>query len=375
MTKKTKLVILIPVGAAILNGLGYLIAINLRTPTSAKGGAPLASAEERRTAPADQTPEAARGAQPGGGSTDDREREERALARKAAGVAALEAGDYDRAIAAFAQARSIAGDKAYVSELMRVAEDLAHRQPSARRVTPPSRPASPPPVVRSPPRSRVVEHVVAQEAPPPPPVDPPPPPVVALPPANSGLLLVTTTPRGLLVQVDDVPVDLTPTRASLKVGPHRVALLDGERKVYETTVEVRAGSPTTLLRDLSGVVAPSSPTRSATPTLAKEDISRVAPPPESAPPIRSAQAETSSPPSPSPPATAPVALTGALEITSPGLYGEVWVNGRPRGFPPLVADDLPPGPARVGVRVNGVEERSTTVAVRPGMTTSVRLGH
>jgi len=51
----------------------------------------------------------------------------------------------------------------------------------------------------------------------------------------SGLLLVTTTPRGLLVQVDDVPVDLTPTRASLRVGSHHVALFDGNRKIYETT--------------------------------------------------------------------------------------------------------------------------------------------
>jgi hypothetical protein len=183
--------------------------------------------------------------------------------------------------------------------------------------------------------------------------------------------LVTTTPRGLLVQVDDVPVDLTPTRASLTIGSHRVALFDGHRKVYETNVDVKAGAPTTLLRDLSAAAAPATGSNALAAPLAKEDVSRPASPGEGPAPVRLVQAAMASPP---PPPTA-AALTGALEITSPGLYGEVWINGRRWGFPPLHADDLPPGPTRIGVRVNGVEERSATVAVRPGLTTSVRLNH
>jgi hypothetical protein len=68
-----------------------------------------------------------------------------------------------------------------------------------------------------------------------------------------------------------------------------------------------------------------------------------------------------------------VSATGGLEVTSPGLYGEIWINGRPWGFPPVQARDLPSGPTRVAVRVNGVEERSAIVAVKPGLTTAVQL--
>lgn len=362
MTKKTKLVILIPVGAVLLNGLGYLIAINLRTPPPSKAADPALAPREAL--------EGGRADRQGERSPEEREREDRALARRAAGLAALEAGDYDRAIAAFAEARAAAGDKAYVAELMRVAEELARRPPPppARRAAAP-RPAKPSPVARWAGRSRPVERTeptVAQEPPPPPEAPPPPPPAPA-----SGLLLVTTTPRGLLVQIDEVPLDLTPTRASLKVGSHHVALFDGDNKVYETNVDVKPGTATTLLKDLSAAVAPATRPRSPLPSLAKED----APSPPAAAPLESPLTIRATPAEmpPLPPPRPRAAVTGALEITSPGLYGEVWINGRPWGFPPLRAGDLPAGPTRVGVRVNGIEERSATVAVVPGQTTAVRL--
>jgi hypothetical protein len=69
----------------------------------------------------------------------------------------------------------------------------------------------------------------------------------------------------------------------------------------------------------------------------------------------------------------PAPDTGALQITSPGLYGVVWVNGRPRGYPPLEVGDLGRGPAKVEVRVNGIERRGTTVVVAPGRITPVSL--
>ncbi|RKH59007.1 PEGA domain-containing protein, partial [Corallococcus llansteffanensis] len=62
-----------------------------------------------------------------------------------------------------------------------------------------------------------------------------------------------------------------------------------------------------------------------------------------------------------------------LEVTSPGLYGEVWINNRPYGFPPLSAQALPAGPARVEVRVNGEVKRRMTVEVEPGRSTRVRV--
>src|SRR5581483_5827069 len=139
---------------------------------------------------------------------------------------------------------------------------------------------------------------------------------------------------------------------------------DGDRKVYETNVEVRPGSPTTLLRDLSAELTPPPPPALAPAPFSKERLAD-----ESAGPGPTPIAQPSPATSPGrsrkvaaasaqvvPPPLAP--RTGSLDITSPGLYGEIWINGRPRGFPPLHAEDLPVGRARIGVRVNGVEQRS-----------------
>jgi len=374
MTKKTKLILLIPIGAVILNGIGYLVALNLKAPAKGDSASAETGAPERAAVTPEERPK------------EDRIKEEKAMARRAAGMAALEAGDYERALADFAEARALAGDRAYVSELLRVTEDLAHRPQAARRPVV-VRSAPPPPPPRSAGRFRIVDRSAPRESPPPSEA-----PAAAAPPAPvNGLLLVTTTPRGLLVQVDDVPVDLTPTRASVKVGSHRVALFDGDRKIYETNVEVKGGAPTTLLRDLS---AEATPARSTAPAavFAKEDGAGV-----QGQGIRPAAVVNTRAPTPATRAATAVASAGAAErpstvsartparrasslpatgdllITSPGLYGEVWINGRPWGFPPLRAEDLPAGPARVAVRVNGVEERTAVVAVKPGSTTTVEL--
>lgn len=383
MTKKTKLLILIPLLAAMLNGVGYLVAVNMRAkePERAAGAGGPAAPVSTRGLSDDLTRTAAKPADDKEPTSADSAREEKALARRAAGLAALDAGDYGRALADFAEARSLAGDKAYVSELLRVTEDLAQRAQLARRAPLP-RPAAPVRPLPPPPshfanRTHVPERTIAKETPGALEASVPAPAQPAAPP-TTGLLLVTTTPRGLLVQVDDVPVDLSPTRASLKLGSHHVAFFDGDRKVYETNVEVKAGSPTTLLRDLSAELAP-PPVPAQTP-FAKERVAEEnasAAPAPAAQPVPATSARRAGTQSAGlaqslPPPLAP--QTGSLDITSPGLYGEIWINGRPRGFPPLHAEDLPVGRNRIGVRVNGVERRWAFVAVRPGLTTSVRLG-
>jgi hypothetical protein len=192
------------------------------------------------------------------------------------------------------------------------------------------------------------------------------------------LLIVTTTPRGLLVQVDDSPVDLTPMRTRVRPGTHRIALLDGDRKVYETTVDVREGATATLLKDLAGpepaaeaprAPVPSSSTPAPTPvSVQRPEAPRVAvPPPVEVAVSRPAGLVASPPPPPA------VSGSGALSITSPGLYGVVWINGRARGYPPLEVRNVPVGPVKVEVRVNGVEKRASTVVVRPDSITNVKL--
>jgi hypothetical protein len=189
-------------------------------------------------------------------------------------------------------------------------------------------------------------------------------------PPASGLLIVSTTPRGLLVHVDEAAIDLTPMRMKVKPGSHRVALFDGDRKVYEATVDVKDGGTATLVKDLPVEMAVEmAPPREAPP-----------PPPPPAPraePPRTiaarvpASAPRSRPALVPPPATAP-ADTALLQITSPGLYGVVWINGRPRGYPPLEVDDVT-GTAKIEIRVNGIAKRAKTVEVAAGRRLNVDL--
>ena len=355
---KRKLLIWIPVAAVVVNGLAYLIVSNVRTPTKPPA-VDDATAQDSRTTSA-----------PRKGRDDDQDRTDRALARRSAGLAALDAGEYEKALIDFTEARALLGDKANVGELLRVTEDLRNRQrPLVRGHAPVASPPPPAPS-RFMARSPAARHVAVRE---------PPPRAEAQPipsPPREGLIIVSTTPRGLLVHVDEAAVDLTPMRAKVKAGSHRIALFDGDRRVYETTVDVKEGGTATLLKDLpqESAAAESPAPREAPAPAAVAPVARREEPP---PPVASA------PPAPAPsprravvarPAVAArAAVTGSLQITSPGLYGVVWVNGRPRGYPPLAVDELEEGPAKVEVRVNGIEKRAATVVVAPGFTKNVVL--
>lgn len=357
MTRR-QILILIPLVILLLNGVGYLVLVKSRPP--ATSGPPEAAAPHgvpaRPSAP-NPSPAPAPQAQSRPADGDARrEAEETARLRRESGLSALEAGEYDKALIDFTEAKALLGDKANVADLIRVTQDLRNHPRSA------SHPRTPPP---APPRSAsrpsnghrvaVRETPNVEEAPP------------AQAPPAAGLLIVTTTPHGLLVQVDDASIDLTPMRTKLRPGNHRVALLDGDRKVYETTVDVKEGATTTLLKDLpSEAPADSARDKAEAPTppvtaTANEEHRR----PEPAVPTPAVR-----PPAP-PPRLGPD--KGGLSISSPGLYGVVWVNGRPRGYPPLDLGDLPAGPTKIEIRINGVQKRSSTVDVKPGLTTSVKL--
>ncbi|MHB8875811.1 MAG: hypothetical protein ACYC8T_19155 [Myxococcaceae bacterium] len=51
----------------------------------------------------------------------------------------------------------------------------------------------------------------------------------------------------------------------------------------------------------------------------------------------------------------------------------MWINDRPYGFPPLVAKNLPAGPAKVEIRVDGVVRRTKTADVTASRRTTVRI--
>jgi hypothetical protein len=357
---KRKLLIWIPVAAIGVNGAAYLIVTSLRGSPSADPPNAVAKLTVGRSA-TDSTDRKR------GGLADDPELEARALARRSAGLAALDAGEYEKALIDFTEARALLGDKANVGELLRVTEDLRSKRERALAPRPTHVAAAPsPPPSRPVSRPSVGRRLAVRETPIPAvestPLPPPPAPA-------SGLLIVSTTPRGLLVHVDDAAIDLTPMRTKVKPGSHRVALFDGDRKIYEATVDVKDGGTATLVKDLPVEKAVEmSPPREAPPP----------PPPPPAPraePPRTIAARAPAPatrPRPEPTAVPPPVETGSLQITSPGLYGVIWVNGRPRGYPPLEIDDVT-GTAKIEIRVNGVEKRSKTVVIAPGRSLNVDL--
>jgi hypothetical protein len=288
-----------------------------------------------------------------------------ARALRASGLAALEDRDYDRAVADFSEALRLNPDdpKSDLPRLLGIATGLRSRGQTKTAAVEPPPPETPPSSRGARTRAarlaaaraaREEQQATAQQK---------------EESARPGLLLVTSTPPGLVVKVDGKTLDLTPARLTVSAGTHRVVLAQGDRQLLEETVEVESDGVRSLNRDLTAELAPAAPKAPAVvPVATSAPVSTPAP---------SVGATPASPaPDPKPPApsvaTAAVAL-GALEVTSPGLYGEVWINSRPYGFPPVSAQSLPAGPARVEVRVNGEVKRRMTVAVEAGRSTRVRV--
>ena len=247
MTKK-KLIIWIPLAALLVNGLIDFIVTNARSPEQAgsvvSGARPPVdpvrpsnreAASNRETLAHDRQPQQDDTHQESEHESKERQDEKNALARRAIGLAALEAGDYDKALINFTEARALLGDKAQVGDLLRVTEELRGRpQASSHRFSkgspaPSSSSASgsssssplaaaapaPRPVTRAAPLRRVAVKETS------PPIE------VSAPPEApaSGTLIVTTTPRGLLVQVDEAPIDSDADahQGQSRVAPHRAA--------------------------------------------------------------------------------------------------------------------------------------------------------
>lgn len=338
MKQKTWIAVIL-LGTVAANGVAYMVLRGRRPAEPVVQPVPSAVAPSVAPAPAVPAP------QPPAEDAN----EGLARARRAAGLAALEDRDYDKAVSEFTEALSLRKDKGDLVELLRIAEDLRTRE-QARARAEPEKPAPAPRATPRPKPTRVASRVQPGEEPP------------AAESPRSALLLVTSTPPGLVVLVDGKPVDLTPARVPVRAGTHRVALAQGDHRLFEETVELAEDTVRSINRDLSAELAAHSPPPSATrPALpATVAPATAAPAPE---------------PSPEPPAPAVAAPTGKgdLEVTSPALYGEIWINNRPYGFPPVTAQGLPAGPAKVEVRVNGAVKRRMTVEVVPGRSTAVRV--
>jgi hypothetical protein len=55
--------------------------------------------------------------------------------------------------------------------------------------------------------------------------------------------------------------------------------------------------------------------------------------------------------------------SGEVYVLSAEMYGEIFVNGKSYGFPPLLARDVAPGAATVELKIDGATRRTMTVQV------------
>ncbi len=166
----------------------------------------------------------------------------------------------------------------------------------------------------------------------------------AVPDPTPAVLLVSSTPSGLLVEVDGKRVDLTPTRLNLDPGSHSIALVKGPLRLFETDVRLAAGAIQTLDPDVTDKIPP-DPAPAAEPTTpeATRSVAQTPPPRPVAPPR-------------------PVEM-GEVYVDSPNVYGEVWIGGKSRGYPPLVLKQVPVGRTTVEIRVDGIVRRTETIDI------------
>ncbi|HZN95587.1 MAG TPA: PEGA domain-containing protein [Myxococcales bacterium] len=357
--------------------------------------AALAYRSYRKGQPAEPTPPAAEatvGARPA--------REDMALLRahRALAVDAIETGDYDAAVKTLTEIVRSGRGVGDEPELLRIAKDLQekHAQKSdspavALREKAAVEPAPPPP---PPEKEKKPEPVAEKEKEParkPEPAKKPEPkhakpskppareerkvasakPVPVIPDRepDNGQVLVMSVPSALSAEVDGQPAGNTPTRYSTTPGAHTVTLFKGNQKVAERTVMVSENSVATVDFDVRDQLQP--PPSVAMKELEKKDAA-LAPDPEK----EKAEAEKLARTEPAPAATTPASAaagTGEVMVPPVSLAGNVYINGRSYGPPPVLARDIPAGTATVELRVGDAVKRSKVVAVEARQRATVKF--
>ncbi len=144
---------------------------------------------------------------------------------------------------------------------------------------------------------------------------------------DEGYVVISTSPPGLVILLDGRPAQLTPARLRVPAGTHEVELLSGEKNLYKEGFELKPGVTRLIARDF---------------VLGQPSVARLPRP------------------------TAVASTTGELEVVAPTLPGEVWINGKSYGVPPVTAKDVPAGKAQVELRLRGMVTHATTAEVPPG---------
>lgn len=301
--------------------------------------------------------------------------QEKFRAFRGAGLSALSQGNYDTAVEQFTQALRFGKADSDIMELLKMAKEFQDKQkaePPVEVAVAPT-PAKPSPAPAPAPAPRVAKREAARRQEPQEKEKKEEGAAVAPQP---GTLLITSSPTGLVVEVDGARKDLTPAKVSVAAGSHVVSLWKGESRLFQKTVTAEAGQVALVDADVSAQLAP--PPESAKPQpVAVAPAAPLTPAPAAVAAVAAAPAPEKAP-VPAPPAPAPTspvaeAATGELQIQSLNVYGEVFVNGKSVGFPPVVAKGLPASQATIEVRVDGSVRRKRVVDVVANKRTTVRI--
>lgn len=359
----------------VVNGIAYRM---YRSRTAAAATAAIVAQEPVKTAPVVTAPVAPPTPPP----------DELARAHRVSGLAALEQGDYSRAVKEFTKSAQLGSATGDLPELLRIARDLEDRSKKQAAVVVPAKAevvAVDAPKVTvdakgtadkgknvklakatAPDRKKSVNTSKRRASE----TDNPASDTETEEAAVPATLLVTSTPIGLVVELDGTRVDLTPARLTVDPGPHSVVLLKGDTRLYEKRVSVATGAVLSIDPDLSNELRPSDPpqlvaaldsthTSATDATVPQKETAREKEQPANIAPIV---------------ANTPVAVAvGEVYVVSPEIYGEIFINGKNYGYPPLVAKDVTAGKASVEVRVNGSTRRSMTVDVNAQRRVTARV--
>jgi hypothetical protein len=317
-------------------------------------------------------------------------------AHRAQAVDAIETGDYEAAVKTLTEIVKSGRGVGDEPELLHIAKDLQekHAQKAASppaavamREPPEEKAAPAPPVAaketRPEPKEKEPPPSIKEKKPDPkhPAKAPKPPPreerkVASAKPVpvipdrepESGQVLVMSVPSGLSAEVDGTPAGNTPTRYTTAPGVHTVALYKGTQRVAERTVTVSENSVATADFDIRDQLQPA-------PVVLKErepekEKESAPPPPEEKQPEKARV----DPPA-LPPTTPASAVAGMGEVMVPpmSLAGNVYINGKSYGPPPVLARDVPAGSATVELRVGDAVKRSKVVPVEAHQRATVKF--
>lgn len=309
---------------------------------------------------------------------EKKEKDNSGIARglRVAGLAALEAGDYEEATKNFTRALSMGGAGDDVPELLEIARSLMDKSgtkaaPAAAEQAAPTEVAAanvetkkPEPTKNSAPARRVEpkrnnspapsrekEEAAKEEATP------------------MGMMLVASTPNGIVFKLDDSDGGVTPMKVTVPVGTHKISYYKDGNLITTRTVDVKEGKLSIADADIAALIAPKVAEQpKEEPKLAEVKLEEKKEPVEAAATTVASTTTTTKTPKP-----AESGAVGEIMIQSPNVYGEIFVNGKAVGFPPMVAKGIPVGPAKIEIKVDGNVRRTKMVKVTESKRMTVRM--